>query len=372
MKKEKIRVLMIVPNLRVSNGVASFVMSYYRKIDHRRIDMDFICYRRIESPYIAEIEKNNDNVFFLPPIRHIRKHIEVCHKIINEGNYDIIHNNSLIITYPMMKYAKHHIRVRILHSHNTKLGETQRKEVRNRLFFPLLLHTCNTFTACSSMAGKAVFRKRQFTVIPNVITTANFAFNESCRVAKREELDCVDKTVIGAVGRLAYQKNPFFAIDVIERAVRERNDIVFWWIGSGPLDNEVKDYVKRKGLETKVTLFGSRNDVAELYQAMDIFFLPSKFEGFGLACLEAQAAGLPCVVSTEFPREVNVSGLVSQVSQEDSLDIWKDEIIKVANLKPERKKGFDIVDRSDFSDSVSGHKLTEFYIHLMDNDNGEI
>ena len=370
MERKKIKVLMVVPNLRVSNGVASFVMSYYRKIDHQLIDMDFVCYRNIESPYVAEIEKNNDKVYFLPRIKSFRQHMKKCREIIKNGNYDIIHDNSLILTYPLMRMAKSHIQVRILHSHNTKLGETPKKELRNKMCFPLLLKTCNAFAACSSIAGSAVFGKREFTVIPNVIISSKFAFSESCRKKKRDELTCDDKIVIGAVGRLAYQKNPYFAIDVIEKALLIRDDIVFWWIGSGQLDQQVKDYVKRKNLDKKVTFFGSRNDVAELYQAMDVFFLPSIFEGFGLACLEAQAAGLPCVISTEFPQEVNVSGFVSQVSLDSSIDVWAKEILRMSGVKVDRNKAVDIVSESDFSDSVSGHKLSEFYFQLLDKENG--
>ena len=369
--KKQIRVLMLVPNLRVSNGVASYAMGYYRKLDHKKVRMDFVCYRNLESPYVQEIEEQGDHIFFLPPVKKIGEHFKYCKKIILEGNYDVIHDNSLMITYPIMLVAKRLIRVRILHSHNTKMGDTRKKEIRNSTFKPLLLHTCNYFSACSSLAGKALFGKRKFKIIPNVIDPQAFRFNEDIRNQKRAEEGCTNKIVIGAVGRLAHQKNPYFAIDVIEKVVESRDDIVFWWIGSGGLDQDIKRYVDEKGLEGKIKLLGSRSDVTELYQAMDLFFLPSRFEGFGLACLEAEAAGLPCVVSTEFPSEINVTGAVKQISLDKNLDVWAIEISNALRKKADREEGFAKVNGSVYSNKVSGSKLTEFYLELIAHSCGE-
>jgi hypothetical protein len=103
---------------------------------------------------------------------------------VREGQYDVIHDNSLLITYPIMLTAKHNIRVRILHSHNTKLGDTTQKEIRNRAFISFLLRTCNYFSACSSIAGEKLFGQRPFTVLPNVIDPSLFKYNEEVREKK--------------------------------------------------------------------------------------------------------------------------------------------------------------------------------------------
>ncbi len=103
---KEIRVLMLVPNLRVSNGVASYAMNYYRTMDHSLVHMDFITYRNIESPYIEEIKNNGGEVYVLPPVKNIIKHCQVCSSIIRNGHYNIIHDNSLLITLPFMYFAK--------------------------------------------------------------------------------------------------------------------------------------------------------------------------------------------------------------------------------------------------------------------------
>jgi glycosyltransferase EpsF len=187
---------------------------------------------------------------------------------------------------------------------------------------------------------------------------------------KRKEESCDDKFIIGAVGRLAHQKNPYFAIDVIEHVIKNKEDVVFWWIGSGGLDADVKEYVSKKGLTGKIRLFGSRKDVPELYQAMDLFFLPSKFEGFGLACLEAEAAGLPCVISTEFPNEINVTGDVIQIPLEKSSEEWA-SIIESMERRTNREEGFHIVNKSVYCDKVSGEKLAAFYCKAINMSCGE-
>ena len=362
-----IKVLMVVPNLRVSNGVASFVISYYRKIDHNKVNMDFVCYRNIESPYVQEIEKNGDRVFFLPSIKKYRAHVRYCKKIVEQGKYDIIHDNSLLITYPILKAAKKRIGVRILHSHNSKLGDTKFKALRNRLLRGLLLRNCNCFAACSSIAGNALFRSSSFDIIPNVIEPSSFDYDDGIRNRKRLEEGCFNKTIIGTVGRLAYQKNPFFAIDVIEKVLSLRDDVEYWWIGSGGLDNEVQQYVEDKKLTERIKLLGSRTDVPDLYQAMDLFFLPSKFEGFGLACLEAQTSGLFCIVSTEFPKEIDVTGCVQQISLGDSLDIWASSVLRALEKRIDRRKGFTAVNSSVYSTGSSGNKLVEYYMKQLDN-----
>ena len=209
---DAIRVLMLVPNLRVSNGVASFAMNYYRHLDPKKIKMDFVTYKKIDSPYIDELTQNGSKVYYLPPIKNIGKHIRMCAEILKEGNYDIIHDNSLMVTYPLMLLAKKRVKIRILHSHSTKLGENDKRESRNRLFIPLLLKTANRFTACSSIAAEALFNGKTYDIIPNVIDAKKYVFSQETRFSIRQKMNCESKTVIGTVGRVTDAKNPFFAL----------------------------------------------------------------------------------------------------------------------------------------------------------------
>ena len=145
----------------------------------------------------------------------------------------------------------------------------------------------------------------------------------------------------------------------------QRNDIVYWWIGSGPLDASIKQYIEKANLMDKIKLFGSRDDITELFQAMDAFFLPSLFEGFGLACLEAQAAGLPCIVSCAFPSEVNITGNVQFISLDQTVDTWTEAVISSLDKKVDKGAANRICDESGYSIRNSGQLLTNYFYDCL-------
>ena len=324
MKIEAVKALMLLPNLRPSNGVSTFAMNYFRRLDHDLIHIDFALYSDRETPYYDEIKSiSNSKIYILENVKKINKHMKQCRRILLEGNYDVIHDNTLLISWPMMHEAqKMGIPVRILHSHNSVLGETRLKLIRNKTFLPLLKRTVNRYAACGDMAGRAMFGNESFSLIPNIIDEKSYVFDGLRREIIRKENGVEKKQVILTVGRTAEQKNPFFAIDIIEHLNRTYHDFEYWWIGSGPLDTRLKDYVELKGLKNVVRLFGSKNNIIDYYQAADAFFLPSKFEGLALVMIEAQAMGLPCVISDVITDEVIYTDLVKQCSLQKAPSDW--------------------------------------------------
>jgi glycosyltransferase EpsF len=366
MKDGRIRVLMMVPNLRVSSGVTNFAMNYYRNVDHDKVLIDFVTLSYVDSPYIDEVRSNGSEVYFLGPLlERPVKHIKLAKKVIAEHDYDIIHDNIILKSLPIMKYAKKKVPVRILHSHAINLGETGLKEKINRLLLPMLIKKANCYTACSSVAGKAMFGDKDFTVIPNIIDTDDYVFDEAKREQVRANENVTKKYVIGTVGRLAEAKNPLFAVDVMEQVLKRRGDVEYWWIGSGPLDEQTKKCIEEKGLSDRVRMLGSRDDLKDLYHAMDVFFLPSKGEGFGLACIEAEASGLPCVCSNNFPSEVNITGDVQFIPLEKEISLWADAIIGSLDKNVDRLSANKILRESRYSRAGSGSSLTDFYEGLL-------
>lgn len=365
--KDKLKVLMVVFNLSVANGVSSYVMNYYRKLDHKKIAMDFVVYQDMNTPYYAEIEKNGDHIFKVPSIKNIKEHIYISKNIINNGQYDIVHDNILILSYFLMYYAKKFkVPVRILHSHNSRLGETKCKEIRNKMFMPLLLAQVNTYFACSDLAAKGMFGNALYTFIPNVISSERIKYDETVRSAVRKDFDVNNELIIGTVGRLAYQKNPFYAMDVIAELYKKNLDIQYWWIGDGPLENEVKNYAHELGLDDVVKFLGRRSDVVRLYQAMDVFFLPSKFEGLPVTGVEAQAVGLPCVVSDTITKEFVYTDLVKFISiyQKPSCIA---EIINTVNEGTKKRKSYhNLFLKSCFSDFDAGESMLQSYIRVLE------
>ena len=210
---KKIKVLMLVPNLFVANGVASFVMNYLRNLNHDEVQVDIVSYKEGDSVYYAEVEAAGGKMFFLPGIKNLPEHVKVCNKILSDGRYDIIHDNTLHISIPMMWCAKKAgVPVRILHSHNSKMGETPAKAFRNRFFLPALRSLATNYAACSQLAGRAMFEDQEFTVIPNVIQTEKYRFDPTMRKSVQQKMNATDKFVVGTVGRLAEQKIHFLQL----------------------------------------------------------------------------------------------------------------------------------------------------------------
>lgn len=362
----KINVLMLLPNLRAANGVASFAMNYFRNVDKEKIHIDFALYADRPSPYYEEIKQAGSKIYVLPNIKNLKEHFRVCKKILSEGHYNIIHDNTLHISIPMMWCAKNAgIPVRILHSHSAQMGETKLKAIRNKLFIPILLGLATDYVACSKVAGENLFGKKHFTVIPNVINAEKYVFNENKREQIRKSMHVEDKFVIGTVGRLAYQKNPFFAMDVVKELLKKVPNAEYWWIGSGTLDNEVRKYVKQQGLENNIKLLGSRNDVIDLYQAMDVFFLPSLFEGLPVTGVEAQALGLPMVVSDTVTDEMVYTDLVEYVSLEQNKNIWVKKITEVIKKANVRDKYSTNLKQSIFTDKNCAEILAKLYLNIL-------
>lgn len=364
---KQMKVLMVVFNLSVANGVSSFVMNYFRKLDHNTIIMDFVVYQDVETPYKKEILQAGGKIHVIPSIKNIRQHIKESKKVIIDGQYDIVHDNILILSYFVMHYAKkYNVPVRILHSHNAKLGETQFKEIRNRLFMPLLLHKANTHFACSQLAANCMFGNRPYIFIPNIVSSEKLRFNSKIREKIRKEYSVNDKKVILTVGRLDLQKNPFYAIDVVCSLYEIRNDILYWWIGNGKLEKEVELYIRKKHAEKYIFLLGRKENVPDYYQAADLFFLPSKFEGLPVTGIEAQAVGLPMVVSDTVTNEMVYTDLVDYVSLASPLSAWSDHLQAALSRNVRREAYAEQLKASLFSDVKCVERLMGIYQRMLD------
>jgi len=368
---KKLHILMLVPNLRASNGVTSFVMSYFRRLNHDKVQMDFALLTDWESTFYKEIRETGGEIFILPPINNLPAYLNKCNDILSHGHYDAISDNSLILTIPMMIRAKHYkVPVRILHSHNTRLSSYVKKEKIERLLLPILKKQCTDFCACGRDAGKFLFGDKNFTVIPNVISPDVNKYDADLRSDIRSKMGVSDRIVIGTVGRTSPQKNPYFAIKVIKSLAQKISNLTYWWIGSGEMDEELKEYVKAKGLDQIIQFLGSRNDVSDLYQALDIFFLPSLFEGLPITGVEAQSLGLPSVISDTVTDEMVYTDLVKFVSLQDPIDEWVTALEEQIKRIPERRSYTEELRKSQFSAEGAGERLEKIYRDLLSKHKG--
>lgn len=220
----------------------------------------------------------------------------------------------------------------------------------------------NVLFACSEEAGKYMFGKKKFEVINNAIITDNYTFCESTRNRKRRELGIEDKFVIGSIGRFELQKNQKFSIEVFETIKDICPDAVLILIGSGSMVEEIRRFVAQKGLEKCIFFLGNRRDVAELYQAMDVFLMPSLFEGLGIVAVEAQAAGTPVVCTDTLPKEINVSPLINRVSLSAQAEEWAKIILKAAENPNCHCNMKNYIMANDYDMDVLAKKMQNFYL----------
>jgi glycosyltransferase involved in cell wall biosynthesis len=188
-----------------------------------------------------------------------------------------------------------------------------------------------------------------------------FIYNEEKRNKIRNEFNVTEKLVIGNIGRFVEQKNHSFLIDVFYEVLKKNEDSALMLVGTGELEDFLKDKIRKLKIEDKVIFTGFRNDIPDLLQAMDVFLFPSLFEGLGIVLIEAQAASLKCITSKNVvPKETNVSELIEYVSLNESVKIWADKVLE-ASIKYNRVEMKNEIENMGFSIEKVSKEIQGFY-----------
>ena len=340
----------------VGGGVEAFLMNYYKNIDHSKIQFDFICDDdSINIPY-EEIEKLGGKVILIPPYQKVVKYQKELRRVLKDGNYSIVHSHiNTLSVFPLMAAKKAGIPIRIAHSHSTTNKTEWKKNLMKQVLRLFAKVYPTHYYACSEHAGRWMFGDKVYdegkvTLVNNAIDLDNFKYDEKFRAKKRKEFDIKDSTlVVGNIGRFVTVKNHSFLIDIFNEIYKKNNDSILLLAGQGPLVDEMKGKVKGLGLENNVMFLGQIDNVYEVYQAMDLFILPSLYEGLGMVLIEAECAGLPCFASTEVPEIAKVNDNMKFISLEEDANIWADKILdaikgyeRVDCTKDVQNAGYDI------------------------------
>lgn len=334
---EPIRVLHILQRMEAA-GVQTLLMNLYRKIDREKVQFDFLVHYTTPQFFDEEVEALGGKIyrFSVREDYNFPKYYRDLNKFFKEHKeYKIVHGHMHTLGGIYLHVAKKNgIPVRIAHSH-TNATQRDAKRFVKIIMNHLYAVDANVLFACSSAAGKYMFGSKQFEVINNAIITDSFVFNHKTRENKRRELNVENRFVVGNVGRFEIQKNQRFTVEVFEQLNKVCPDSVLLLIGTGSMQDDIKALAAEKGLQDSVMFLGNRRDVAELYQAMDVFLMPSLFEGLGIVGVEAQAAGTPVVCTDTLPDEINVSPLVYRLSLEKPADEWVETVLTAAK-NPQR------------------------------------
>ena len=365
-ESKKYKILTITPRLNVCGGIESYVMNYYSRI-HNEFKMDFITHEISDNTYNNIIEKNGDSVYLFPKLGlNVFKVKKLVKKFFEEHHdYDIIHCHMANAAFLYLSIAKKYgIKVRIIHSHQNKAADILSHAIRNIPLIRIGVNKANVYFACSKPAGKYLFKNKDFYLINNAIDPERFNYNPTIRKKIREELNIDDDCfLVGNVGRLCPQKNQEFLIDVFYLVNQKINSKLII-IGEGELEKNLKTHIKELGLKDKVIIHKPVKKIEDYYQAMDIFVLPSLYEGIGIVNIEAQACGLKVIVSERVPEIAKISDLLSFMKLSAGEEAWAKRIIKESSY--ERKNQKDILKKSNFDIDDESKKLEDLYVKLIE------
>lgn len=357
-----IRVLHIFHEM-ANGGVEHFVMDYYRHINRDEVQFDFLVSVDKKGAFEDEIQSLGGIVHHAYSFKRnpVRNYKDIA-RIVRENNYHIVHRHTgSAFGYFDLRAAKcggaDHL---IIHSHNNRAGN-------NALHFcakAFLSIDCERL-ACSEEAGKWLFGpNRSFMIINNAIDCEKFQYSEDIRDEIRNSLGLNDKFVIGHIGRFEEQKNQLFLIDVFNAVLKKKSNSVLLCVGTGSMLDMVEYKARQLQIADKVMFLGNRDDVEKLVNVFDIFVLPSKYEGFGITLLEAQANGLKCYTSKNVvPKAVNVTNSIEYISLDESAEYWSECILGNNNVRD--ISAFEKVASSGYDIHQKAIELCDYYQRLL-------
>ena len=289
-----------------------------------RIDFDFIVYEDISNHRDVLIGANR-TVIVPSKRRDYRGYKSTLEQYFenNSARYDAVWANlNILNNIDVLKLAyEHGIPRRILHAHSTGNDGALHQRILDKVNRRTIDEYANERWACSRNAGNALFGNKPFTVVPNAIDLDRYAFDEEARQRVREELDLGDRFVVGAIGRLAPSKNHGFLLRATAELVKEDPHAALVIAGEGRLLGSLSRQAEQLGISANVVFPGPRNDVPALLSAFDVYAMPSHFEGVPVSLVEAQASGIPCIISSAIGDEAIISGAVEKLAT-DSPEAW--------------------------------------------------
>lgn len=347
-------------------GMETHMMIFFRYADKEKVHIDFVVQSQNESGgcYDEEIRSTGSEIFVLPkyhrnPIGYMWK----LRKLFRSGRYQVVHSHCDAMNYRVLKLAKQcGVPVRVAHSHNTQ--HILHSTLKWYYYEQNRIHQSKLATerwACSEEAGRWLFGENSFRVVHNAIDSDLFAFDAAVRRRMREKYGLGEgDIVLGHVGRFDYQKNQRFLLALLQRLNDPKYKLLL--VGEGRMHSQVEELTREMGLEQQVIFAGEVPDPQSYYQMMDIFLLPSHFEGLGIAVLEAQANGLPCVVSDMVPKEADIIGSVTYCGLDT--DKWAEIVGEQEGKRCENAAKR--IEECGYNIRVVGKEISERYVELVE------
>lgn len=359
-----IRILHIANARMGSGGVESFLMNLYRHMDREVIQLDFMVFSEEEGMHEQEIAALGGHIYKVPRKKEgLFKNLNTIRRIVKENNYKIVHRNcdAAIMLLDVLAARAGGAKFVIAHSHSTQnyLGPV------HKICKPILKHVVDYRFSCSDAAGRWMYGNAEFKIIPNGIDTKKFEYKDNIREKVRESLYIPDDfLLVGTVGLFKGVKNTSFLIDVFSEVHTRNPRSALLLVGDGELRDNLERQVESLHLKQAVIFIGTRDDVNELLMALDIFVLPSLYEGLPVSLVEAQTSGVYCLLSDKVPSEAILnSEIAEQLPLEAGIKYWADKIL-AWNGDYDRHNGSMVVRQAGYDIRAVADEMQRFYLSL--------
>lgn len=368
-----INVLYVVDRLGQRSGITSVVMNYLLNIDSSEIHIDVVVGDESEDKYIKKLKENGNKVYIMPRVTlyNLFSNVKWWMLFFREHReYGVIHSHfSQIDAYVFIIAKFYGVKKCISHSHSAALSDSMLKIIRNYLLCYPIRMLADYWGACSELAGRALYGDK-FTnsskkiLLYNAINASTFVFNADKRKEIREKYNIDKKFVIGNIGRFYPPKNKMFLLKILKEMIKIEPRVCLLNIGDGIEEKEFIDVMHENALQDYVIMTGLVSNPQDYLQAMDVFVLPSLYEGLPVVGVEAQASGLPCVFSDVITREVDLlEGYNLYLSLDTSVDIWAKEILNLRNNK--RGDMSKVLLEKGYEINEEKRRLADFYRSIL-------
>lgn len=366
------KVVIILENLR-RGGIEIAAVRFFELLDSEKYETTFLLrnLQHYDNSMVRILEKNGANIIVKPKeCSGYLKDYLFFKKLFKKEKYDIVHAHQLFYNGIIMRAAyKAGVGKRIAHSHATEencvMGKVKKtvSDIYRAVMRVVIKRYATDIVGCSEKAGEYMCGKRLFrergTVLPNYVNTDEYSFNAERRLQKRKELGITNELLVGHTGSIYWIKNQTFLVSLLARLLELRLDARLMLVGEETDGGETRALAEKLNVADKVMFMGSRDDIPDLLCAMDIFMFPSRFEALPIAPIEAQAAGLPCIVSTGVPEEIKATDSFARLSLDAPAEQW---IEKIAEFSAFDRTKSDLTElKARYSAQSIARKLNALY-----------
>ncbi|WWU64281.1 glycosyltransferase [Clostridium baratii] len=358
-------------SISISSGVASVIMNYYRNIDRNKVQFDFLYFNDDKITYEKEINKLGGKIYKIERPKISKKSVLEIKNFFYavRGKYSILHNHEVYLNFILSPLAKKNgFKAVITHSHTTSYSDKFISLIRNRFLCIPLKKQADYFMACSKAAGSALYgvkyiKNNKVFILNNAIDCEKFKYNEEKRGSIRKQLGIESKFVLGHVGRFNSQKNHKFLLKIFSEVLKRDKSSILLLVGDGPLFNEVKKLSQEMNLYNNIIFLGRKENINEILQGIDVFVLPSLYEGLPVIGVEAQCSGVNCIMSTNITDEVNICNS-EFMDLNKSEKAWAEHIIALKGKKRDIDAWTKLYD-ARFEIRSEAENLKNFYIKIV-------